>query len=136
MDFKLIIFLLCLIDLSLQGCEYEEAQRLQQNYKRCVDDSSKGSFSWMAAEQADSAFTCSYLTEIFDKCNPLLESCFTKKQVEEMTNIQMKAFNEFMKIGNLDLKQCKSVHLKSESSSSSMHVINFHALLLIIQLLV
>ena len=78
----------------------------------------------------------SHSFQIFDKCNPLLESCFAKKQVEEMTNIQMKAFNEFMKIGNLDLKQCKSVHLKSESSSSSMHVINFHALLLIIQLLV
>ena len=143
MDLKfiiLIIFLLCLIDLSLQGCEYEEAQRLQQNYKRCVDDSSKESFT---------VFHCSYLTEvsfrnmyflkrskfshsfqIFDKCNPLLESCFTKKQVEEMTSSQMKAFNEIMKIGNLDLSQCKS------ESSSSMNLINFPALLLIIQLLV
>ena len=109
MDLKFII-LLCLIDLSLQGCEYEEATRLQKNYKRCVDESAKGSFSWMATDQADSAFVCSHLTQvrlfkkavakyfiyqhfqIFDKCNPLLESCFTRKQVEEMSNIQIKAF--------------------------------------------
>ena len=49
---------------SRQGCKYEEAQRLQKNYNECVDDSSKGSFSWMAAEKTDSAFVCSYLTQV------------------------------------------------------------------------
>ena len=63
MDLKLIL-LLCLIDLSLQGCEYEEATRLQKKYKRCVNENAKGSFSWMATDQADSAFVCSHLTQV------------------------------------------------------------------------
>ena len=153
---KLCILFLAslLIAESRQGCKYEEAQRLQKSYNECIDDSTKGSFSWMAAEKSDSAFACSYLTQvsilsfiigkitleivthtfsgiifyqrlsffqIFDKCNPLLTSCFTEKQVKEMTTIQIKAFNEIIKIGEIDLEECEETEKISELTSSALN---------------
>ena len=62
---KLCLFILSLFFVeSQQGCEYEEAQRLQKSYKECLNETNKGEFSWVNSEKSDSAFACSYLTQV------------------------------------------------------------------------